>query len=208
MLKDPSISEGSRPPSAEAISMAFLMEIRADMLRYAKHQLRHHDAAEDLVQDAIESALRHANEFAGRSTLKTWMFGILRHRIADHHRQGRRMVPWSNLIGDGEEWDEHVDALITANGLWQQGEAPPSWASPHESLQSSQFWRAVERCVAELPAAAGQAFLMKELMGLDCNEISEQLGITTGNCHVMLHRARVKLRESALQKWAPSLASA
>jgi RNA polymerase sigma-70 factor (TIGR02943 family) len=192
-------SEVADAGSGSEIDMAFLLAIRADMVRFAQRQLRRSDFAEDLVQDAIESALRHAKGFAGRSTLRTWMFSILKNRIADHHRQAGRMVPFSSLVEEGSDWEDHVDHLLHERGTWQTGHASSNEIGPEDALRSRQLWRQVEVCLAELPASASQAFYMKELLGLDCNEISRQLGISTGNCHVILHRVRGKLRESLLQ---------
>lgn len=201
-------SEARQPDTAQTISMAFLMEIRADMLRYARHQIRRHEVAEDLVQDAIESALRHAEAFAGRSSLKTWMFCILRNRIVDHHRQADKVVSWSSLVEGDEGWHDQVDALIGEQALWQHATASHALTSPEGALQATQFWHTVEQCVADLPEAASQVFLMRELLGFDCNEISARLGISTGNCHVILHRVRSKLRQRMQGAWSATLVGA
>lgn len=202
-LHSPHAAEVVAPGYGSEIDMVFLRDIRGDMLRFATRQLRQPDFAEDLVQDAIESALRHANAFAGRSTLRTWMFGILKNRIADHHRKGGRMVAFSSLVEEGGDWEDHVNHLLHQHGTWHSGHDPASENEPDKALQSRQFWQHVEGCLAELPTTASQAFYMKELLGLDCNEISSQLGISTGNCHVILHRVRGKLKE-CIQRQMPS----
>ena len=98
------------------ISAQDLLSLRTDMLRFARLQLRQDDAAEDLVQESIEAALRQSSSFSGQSTLKTWVFAILRNRIIDHLRTARRSVPVSDLLEDGEDWNERMETLINKKG--------------------------------------------------------------------------------------------
>lgn len=71
------------------------MAIRSDMLRFAQLQLRDAHSAEDVVQEAIEAALAHAETFAGRSSLKTWVFAVLRNKIIDQIHQRDRSASGS-----------------------------------------------------------------------------------------------------------------
>lgn len=61
-------------------------------------------------------------------------------------------------------------------------------------MQTRQFWAVFEACLDHLPPATGKVFMMREFLGFESDEICAQLGITTSNCHVILHRARLKLR--------------
>jgi RNA polymerase sigma-70 factor (ECF subfamily) len=196
MQNPPPLPESAVPLSAsmQDISAETLLALRADMLRFAQLQLRHSETAEDLVQESIEAALRKSSSFAGQSTLKTWVFAILRNRIIDHLRTAKRTVPMSSLVEDGEDWQERLEALFKERGHWREGACPVAWPNPEESMQTRQFWVVFETCLDHLPPATSRVFMMREFLGFESSEICSQLGITTSNCHVILHRARLKLR--------------
>ena len=181
--------------------MAALVAIRGDMLRFAKLQVRDDAMAEDLVHDAIEAALRHSSSFEGRSTLKSWVFAILRNRIIDHLRQANRTVSLSSLVEDNEDWQERFESMFNERGGWLDDSKPHAWPSPEESMQTRQFWVVFEACLNHLPANTGRVFMMREFLGFEAREICAQLGISTNNCYVVLHRARQKLRGCMESGW-------
>ncbi|QDL39607.1 sigma-70 family RNA polymerase sigma factor [Rhodoferax sediminis] len=195
----------SPEPAASAgpgISAAALIALRTDMIRFAQMQLRNQETAEDMVQEAIESALREASSFAGNSSLKTWVFTILKNRIIDHLRQAGRTVPMSSLVEDGDDWQERLEALFNERGSWRDNARPGAWPNPEQSMQNKQFWEVFEACLEHLPANTGRVFMMREFLGLESDEICAQLAISTSNCHVILHRARLKLRACLGNGWA------
>lgn len=194
-------SAGTPAGASQGVSAQELIALRSNMLRFAQLQLRNSETAEDMVQDAIEAALRHASSFAGQSTLKTWVFAILRNRIIDHLRQSARSVPMSGLVDDTDDWQERLETLFNERGGWREGERPVAWPNPEESMQTKQFWVVFETCLDHLPANTGRVFMMREFMGFDSDEICKQLAISTSNCHVMLHRARLKLRGCMERGW-------
>ncbi len=194
-------SGGSTSASLQGISTEALLSLRTDMMRFAQLQLRNTETAEDLVQESIETALVKASSFSGRSSLKTWVFAILRHRIIDHFRSATRTVSMSSLVGDDEDWQERLDALFNERGRWRDGTRPVAWPDPEESMNTRQFWGVFEACLDHLPANTGRVFMMREFLGFESNEICAQLGITTSNCHVILHRARLKLRGCMDKGW-------
>jgi RNA polymerase sigma-70 factor, ECF subfamily len=183
------------------ISAEMLMALREDMLHFAVLQLRNTEIAEDLVQEAIEAALRHSSTFAGQSTLKTWVFAILRNRIIDHVRKAGRSVPMSSLVEDGDDWQERLEALFNERGRWRDTARPAAWPDPEEAMQTRQFWRVFEACLQVLPANTSRVFMMREFLGFEADEICQHLGISTSNCHVILHRARMKLRGCIENGW-------
>lgn len=124
----------------QGISAAALMSLRTDMSRFALLQLRNIENAEDIVQESIEAALRKSSTFSGRSSLKTWVFAILRNRIIDHLRTAKRTVAMSSLIDDDEDWQERLDVLFNERGRWRDGTRPVAWPDPEESMQAQQFW--------------------------------------------------------------------
>lgn len=178
------------------------------MLRFAQLQLGNRETAEDMVQEAMESALRHLETFSGQSSLKTWVFAILKHKIIDHLRQAKRTVNFSSLTSEGDEnWETSLESLFNDRGGWRDGPRPVSWPSPDDAVQSKQFWIVFETCLDLLAPKAGKIFMMREFLGFDSDEICAQLGLTTSNLHVILHRCRLKLRGCLETGWVRTGAS-
>lgn len=178
----------------------FLSELRVMMLKFAKLQLSDESLAEDAVQEALIGALKNAGNFERRSALKTWVFAILKNKIADILRKGQKYVQASSLLNEDQEQD-NMDHLFEKNGHWQKQEMPTNWGSPQESVKQTHFWRIFETCLHGLPENQARLFMMREFIELDANEICESLDISTSNLHVMLYRARLKLRECLEKKW-------
>ena len=172
---------------------------RPQLLRFAMLQLRDESAAEDAVQDTLVAAIQGAAGFAGQSSLRTWLVGILKHKIIDQLRRAGRERPLSALLSgdDGDAGD--FDALFAADGHWV--EPPAEWGSPDQALQQERFFEALERCLQGLPKKTGQAFMMREMLGFETAEICKELRISPSNCWVMLYRARMSLRLCLEQTW-------
>tara|TARA_R110002049_G_scaffold29576_5_gene100599 strand:- start:2077 stop:2691 length:615 start_codon:yes stop_codon:yes gene_type:complete len=185
-----------------------LVALRAAMLRFARISLRDAAAAEDMVQEALLAAMQAAAGFDGRSTLKTWMFSILRHKIVDHIRKSSREVSRCDLVADADadEDDAHLDAIFGkktpwSNAHWTDEDRPAEWPEPESALEQKQFWDVFDACVHRLPENLSRVFLMRELLDLDTPEICTELGISTNNCWVILHRARTRLRGCLEHNW-------
>lgn len=170
---------------------------RTYLLRYASLQLRNPAVAEDAVQDTLVAALAGESGFAGRSNLRTWLTGILKHKIIDAIRKAGR----ETTLGEDDEdsGESAFDALFRANGHWH--DAPAAWEQPEQALESRQFMRALEECLTRLPARTGQVFMMREHLGVETADICKELGITPTPCWVLLHRARMTLRECLQINW-------
>jgi RNA polymerase sigma-70 factor (ECF subfamily) len=170
---------------------------RAYLLRVAVLQLRDGDLAEDVVQDTLVAALQGEAGFSGRSSLKTWLTGILKHKIVDAIRKKSREPAMSSL--DEECQIDDLDALFDETGHW---ESPPSdWGNPEAQLGRQQFFDIVEFCLEKLPPNTARVFMMREVMELDSDEICKELSITSTNLWVILYRARVALRLCLEQHW-------
>ena len=170
--------------------------LRPYLMRFASLQLRDAAAAEDAVQEALLAALAGESGFAGRANLRTWLTGILKHKIVDAvRRQAREPL----LPQEREDAPDDFDALFERNGHWAERPAP--WGDPDGALEQQQFFRALEMCLERLPARTAQAFMMREHLGLDTPEICKELEITPTHCWVMLYRARMTLHECLQQTW-------
>lgn len=171
--------------------------MRPKLLSFARLQLRDSHAAEDAVQEALLAAMEQVHRFEGRSSLRTWVTTILRNRIIDHFRRGRREV---QLDDDGAEDLASFDGLFNEQGRFR--ERPGDWANdPEATLSERQFFEVLEACVTKLPAQTGRVFLMREWLELSTDEICHELGISSSNCWVILYRARMRLRECLELNW-------
>jgi len=169
------------------------------LMRYALLQLRDANAAEDAVQETLLAALQSAS-FAGRSSLKTWLTGILRHKIIDHVRRQSREQPLERPDDEPQQEDADIaETLFADDGHWR--DFPSHWNAPDRSFESSEFWRVFESCVQVMPERMARVFVMREILELTTEEICKELDVTATNCWVMLHRARLSLRECLETKW-------
>lgn len=171
--------------------------MRPYLLRYAALQLRDAAAAEDAVQETLLAALAGEKGFAGRANLRTWLTGILKHKIVDTIRRQSRERPAADLEPGGE--DGEFDGLFDRRGHWE--EAPDAWEQPEGALGQKQFLAALEACLRALPERTARVFMMREHLGLETSEICKELGITSTHCWVMLHRARMALRLCLTTNW-------
>jgi RNA polymerase sigma-70 factor (ECF subfamily) len=195
--------EGPSPAAADAAILsdtAFLNDLRRQMIKFATLQLSNSHAAEDAVQEALMGALKNAKSFAGRAALKTWVFAILRNKIADTLRQKMRTVNASSLLREDDEGEDFSE-LFDHRGHWQADERPATWGNPHNALHQNQFWKVFEACLEGLPGNQARVFMMKEFVELETHEICTTVGITTTNLNVMLHRSRLRLRECLDNNW-------
>jgi len=164
---------------------------RAYLLRYATLQLRDAHAAEDAVQETLLAALGGEASFAGRSNLRTWLTGILKHKIIDAIRRMSRETTSAS--------EEEFDALFDQRGHWI--EMPQAWPDPDACLDQKQFFKVLEECLDKLPAKTSRAFMMREHMGFETGDICKELAITPTHCWVLLHRARLALRLCLEGNW-------
>jgi RNA polymerase sigma-70 factor (TIGR02943 family) len=186
-------------PQSEALGdPSFIEDLRAQMLKFATLQLSNMSLAEDVVQEALVGALKNARSFGGRAALKTWVFAILKNKIADALRQRQRQGEISQLLNrNEEEWEE----LFDRKGFWKPHERPAAWGDPEAAIRDQHFWRVFETCLEHLPGQQAQVFMMREFVEMESQEICTAVGISGSNLNVMLHRARLRLRECLENHW-------
>ena len=169
--------------------------LRPQLMRFARSQLRNDAWAEDAVSDTLLAALEKPDAFAGASQLKTWLVGVLKHKVVDQLRRHAREATVLTRE-DGEDLDE---SLFDRTGHWT--DKPQDWGSPEAACGQRQFFEVLEACCDHLPATQGRVFMMREWLELDTEEICKELQITSTNLWVLLHRARLRLRECLQQRW-------
>ncbi len=190
-----------KPVPEQAALFAEVESHRGYLLRYATAKLRDAGQAEEVVQEALLAALEGVGGFSGQSTLRTWLTSILKFKIIDFQR--RVITERAHLAAapddDGSADPEWMDRLFDDTGHWAPRLA--EWTNPDNALQQKQFFEAFERCMDKLPRAASRVFFKREVMGVETDEICKEESITASNCWVMLHRARLALRECLDRNW-------
>jgi RNA polymerase sigma-70 factor (ECF subfamily) len=187
---------------------AFVTELdshRRYLLRVARLQLRDADLAEDVVQDTMLAALKAREGFTGASTVKTWITGILKHKIVDAIR-ARQRAPVALTELDEETDIDEFDGLFKANGAW--ADKPAEWGDPEAALSRQQFFDVLEMCLENLPPKTARVFVMREVMELATEEVCKELAITPNNLWVILYRARMALRLCLEKSWFKGPAAA
>jgi RNA polymerase sigma-70 factor (ECF subfamily) len=149
------------------------------------------------VQEALAAAIQSAHRFSGNSSVRTWLIGILKHKILDHFRRASREEAITPT--DEELCLDDFDVLYKEDG--HRVEPPAAWANPEQALTQTEFFEVLERCMQALPKNTARVFQMREVMGCAIEEICTELSITTTNCSVMIYRARMSLRECLDQRW-------
>ncbi len=171
--------------------------LRPMLMKIARLQLRNDAWAEDAVSETMLAALEGATSFAGNSQVKTWVVGILKHKIIDQFRRsGREISADAHAEAAGAE---SLDELYHPSG--HRNEPPQDWGDPETSLSRTQFFEVLQACIDRLPANLGRIFMMREWLEYETDQICKELDITSTNCFVMLHRARMRLRECLEQQW-------
>ena len=183
------------PQPATANFASQVEALRPQLLRFARSQLRNDTWAEDAVSDTLLAALEKPGSFAGQSQLKTWLIGVLKHKVVDQLRRHTREATILTTE-DGEDLDE---SLFDSTGHWC--ERPQDWGSPELALGQRQFFEVLQVCCDQLPAVQGRVFMMREWLDLDTDEICKEMQITSTNLWVLLHRARLRLRECLQARW-------
>jgi RNA polymerase sigma-70 factor (ECF subfamily) len=174
-----------------------LGELRPTLVRIARLQLRNDTWAEDVVSETLLAALESAGSFAQKSQIKTWVVGILKHKIIDQFRRSGREVS-ADAQMEAAEADDLEDLYDTSG---HKANPPLDWGDPHASLERTQFFEILQACVDKLPAGLGRIFMMREWLEYETDQICKEMAISSTNCFVMLHRARMRLRECLEMNW-------
>ena len=178
----------------------FVEDLRRQMVRFATLQLKDGHAAEDAVQEALAGAFRNAASFKAQAAFRTWVFAILKNKIADALRQRRRLAEFVDLQARDDETDI-VEEVFDRRGMWKPTERPADWGDPEAEMLGKDFWRVFQACLDHLPEQQGRLFMMREFVEMNTGDICAEAGITVNNLNVILHRARLKLRSCLETHW-------
>jgi RNA polymerase sigma-70 factor (TIGR02943 family) len=168
------------------------VEAHGDYLfNFAVGQMRNANVAEDLVQETFLAALKSQDNFSGRSSERTWLVGILRHKIQDHLRKAcRERAMRVESLAANDESESFDESLV-----WIHQIAAES-TSPSRRIELAEFREHLEKAMSKLPPRIAQVFELYSIEECTNHEVCAQLNISESNLWVMLHRARKQLSEA------------
>ncbi|OQK15711.1 hypothetical protein AU255_06300 [Methyloprofundus sedimenti] len=167
------------------------------LYRYALIRVRSEATAEDLVQETLLAGLQAVDRFSGQSTVRTWLVGILKHKIIDHFRKNRHEI---TTLNDDETAENVLAYQFDQQGHWKINLI--EWGTPEKSMHDEQFWVAFNDCLSRLPQRMADLLLLRTVDGLETEECCALLGFETDNqLWVTLSRTRVKLRLCLETNW-------
>jgi RNA polymerase sigma-70 factor, ECF subfamily len=172
------------------------------LFRYALIRVRDSAIAEDLLQETLLAAISSSQTFLGRSSERTWLVGIMKHKVVDYFRRVAGTAQFQLSPGSATDEPDCFEAAGPWSGHWREDEAPLNWpVDTANLLESREFWETFYRCLSQLPQQMAIAFTLREIDGLSSTEICEILKITPNNLWVTLHRSRAKLRHLLQTEW-------
>jgi len=170
------------------------------LFRYAMVKLRDEYLAEDAVQETLLAALQGRKNFSGDASEKTWLVGILKHKIVDLIRKKVREPTLLNVDEPLEfDRDEVTEAMFDETGHWVTPNQ--DWGNPDLVLEQKRFWKILNECLQRLPPQLALLYSLREISGMATEDICKDLNISTTNSWVMLHRARLGLKQCFEINW-------
>jgi len=165
------------------------------MLRLARSLVKDGTVAEEVVQEAWLAALEHLDGFEGRASLKTWLFRIVINGARTRLVRDGRSVPFSAL-GELAEGDEPAvpEDRFAPDGHWKSPVAPWTVLDPERLAQAAETQALLLQAISELPEAMRAVVTLRDVEGLEADEICNLLSISLSNQRVLLHRARTRIR--------------
>ncbi len=164
---------------------------------YALLKIKDKHVSEDLVQETLLAGISAKNSFANQSTTRTWLTGILKHKIVDYFRRQGRVVAIGDLVGQDDV--DNLEYFFKTNGSWI--EKPDAFPSPESAFQRKEFWEIFQKCLSGLKSRQAEIFLAKEIHDMSSEDICKQFSITPTNIWVIMHRARLSLIKCLKIHW-------
>ncbi len=172
------------------------------LFRFALMRLRDSSLAEDMVQETLLSAIQSIKSYGGKSTERTWLIGILKHKIIDYYRKNSKQVQITDEDTDLSSTERFFERPDKWDGHWaiQMRPVDPE-QSPDQVLERSEFREVMNACLSALPARVANVFTLREMDGMTSEEICSVLSLSASNLWVIMHRARMQLRRCIEIKW-------
>jgi RNA polymerase sigma-70 factor (ECF subfamily) len=182
----------------EGAFQSLIQRYHGPMLRLAMNYVGDRGVAEDVVQETWLTCLRSLDRFEGRSSLKTWIFGIVINIARSRRRKESRILPFASIWrrDDSDRGRPTVDqSRFGSDGMWRDG--PHSWDNvPESKVLGDETLQRVRAAIDALPQKQREVILLRDVAGFEAGEVSSVLGISAANERVRLHRARAAVRQS------------
>ncbi|OQW59741.1 MAG: hypothetical protein BVN28_10250 [Nitrospira sp. ST-bin4] len=171
------------------------------LIRMAMGHVGDREVAEEVVQDTWMAVIESLDRFEGRSSLRTWIFGIMIHKAKDRGVREKRHTTFS----DFETFDDDREETVDPSRFHQSGEWAGHWAlppqpwdeqTPEKLLASQQAVSAMHRAIEALPSTLKAVLILRDVEGVEAKDTCEILKITETNLYVRLHRARERVRQA------------
>jgi RNA polymerase sigma-70 factor (TIGR02943 family) len=160
------------------------------------------EIAEDLVQETFLAGLNSQASFKGLSSEKTWLFTILKFKIADYYRKASTKFEVSNTLLSSKENDSFIDYYFSEDGNWKTESAPKNWNKETlTAVETKELGLALNHCIEKLPSNQKQLILLKLVEEEKTETICKDLNITPTNYWVIFHRAKLQLRVCIEKTW-------
>lgn len=189
----------------EAAFGVLIERYHPSLVRIARLFVRDHGTAEEVAQETWIGVLRGIDRFEGRSTFRTWLFGILANQARRRGERERRIIPFSALAqppADGAEPAVAPERFLPAGDEWagHWASEPASWETvPEEALLTGETRRAIEAAIAALPDNQRAVITLRDIEGWGSAEVCNALRLSQTNQRVLLHRARSRVRQALEQ---------
>lgn len=187
-------------PSSVAIRK-WIEDYSDKMYSWAFYKTNNKESAEDLVQDTFLAAFRSYDKFEEKSNPKTWLFGILNHKIADYFRKAYEQKVVNESSRNSEAGKAFLDTFFDADGSWIKEQRPKPWPEDRHLLDNAEFVRTLRVCMAELQPHWFAVITLKYLEQEKGKNICQELQITPTNLWQILHRAKLQLRKCLESHW-------
>lgn len=182
----------------KSCAQAWLDQFGDYLFSYAFLRIKDKHLAEDLVQETLLAAITSENTFANRSSIRTWLTGILKHKLIDYFRRQGREVAMGDLDGHQDDSD-NLNYFFHSDGRWVN--KPDAFPSPESACEQKEFWRIFHQCLSGLKPKQVEVFLAKEIHGLSGEDICKDFDLTPANVWVLTHRARLALSRCLKTHW-------
>ncbi|MEO1524680.1 MAG: sigma-70 family RNA polymerase sigma factor [Planctomycetota bacterium] len=181
-----SMPDSDPEPAKEGVDVAQWVDRFGDSLfRFAMAKIGEATTAEDLVQETFLAAISGKQRFRNDATVSTWLFAILKRKVADHYRRAGRRT---------EKRAESVESPpVETSRDWDQ--------DPATIYEDREFWETFDRCIEKLPNKLAEVYILREVNQHSPQEIREILNISATNLSMRLQRCRLALRDCLQRNW-------
>lgn len=165
------------------------------LFNYTIHRVSDAEMAKDLVQETFFAGLKSADNFKGNASERTWLTSILKRKIIDYYRKSNTKKGKAEVRMNYANSDEN-------EGDWlEEKVADNLHILPSEDIENLELGAAIQTCISKLSTKQAEAFEMKTILGMETEDICNELEITASNLWVIIHRARLSLIDCLKASW-------